>query len=612
MRDLVGDVLSGRYQMVARIAGGGMGDVYRAQDLLLDRAVAVKVLQPTLAADPELVERFKLEARAAARLTHPNVVAVHDWGAEDERTYYMIMEYVAGTDLRDVLVSRGSLEPAHAVEVAIAVADALSAAHVEGLVHRDIKPENVLIARTGRVKVADFGIAAVADADRTMPGVIPGTLRYLSPEQAAGHRATHASDVWAAGAVLAECLTGRPPLQGAGSDLMRQRAEEHPQAPSEQAPLTPRELDDIVLKACALDPADRFKDASFMADALRRFAVRSLPDAEPLTNLLDEITIDIQVPDAESTEWLDSRHRRRRSHPHPSKRRRRGLAAVAVIAAVLLVAGAIQAVPALRGPDRVEVPSVTNLDERRATARLEARGFEVRIERARSKVERRGEVLSQSPQSGSLEEGQTVTLTVSSGPPRRKLPSLVGLTVERAEAKLTKRGLLLGDITKKYSMDGIGTVIGQRPLKERVAWGSSVDLIVSRGPEPLEVPDVSGLSGDKAAARLREAGFVAVLAESYSDDVPSGKVVSTSPGAGEVSLQGSEIEIYVSIGPEFEELQMPDVTGMTVKAARDRLTKLGLRVKVVESCEGGSVVAETEPLAGSTVHENDLVALFVC
>jgi eukaryotic-like serine/threonine-protein kinase len=612
MRDLVGEVLSGRYHMMARIAGGGMGDVYRAQDLLLDRAVAIKVLQPNLAADPELVGRFKLEARAVARLTHPNVVAVYDWGAEDERTYFMVMEYVAGTDLRDVLVTHGSLEPAHAVEVAIAVCDALSAAHSEGLVHRDIKPENVLIARTGRVKVADFGIAAVADADRTMPGVIPGTLRYLSPEQAAGRRATHASDVWAAGAVLAECLTGRPPLQSAGTDLMKRRAQEPPEAPSVLAPLTPRELDEIVIKACALDPSQRFKDASYMADALRRFAVRSLPESTPLTALLDEVTIDIHVPDAESTEWLDSRNRRRRAHPHPSRRRRRGLAALAAVLGALLLAGAVGAVSAFRGPSRVEVPSVTSLNHRRATARLEAAGLEVEIERHRSKAEPRGAVLAQSPQTGTLEEGQVVSLVVSSGKPRVKVPSLVGLTVERATAKLTKSDLLLGDITKEFSMDRIGTVIGQRPLKERIPWGASVDLIVSRGPEPIDVPDVSGLPATRAAAQLRAADFVPVVVESYSNNVPAGKVVSTSPAAGAVALEGSAIEVYVSIGPEFEALKMPDVTGMGVGAARDRLEKLGLRVKVVESCEGGNVVAETEPLAGTTVYENDLVALFVC
>src|ERR687896_1750975 len=233
LRDLVGQTLSGRCRLVTRLAGGGMGEVFRGQDLLLDRTVAVKVLQPSLAADPDLVELFKAEARAAARLTHPNVVAVYDWGFDDERTYYMVMEYVPGTDVRDVLVGRGFVAPIQAAEIVACLCDALGAAHAGGLVHRDVKPENVLIARDGTVKVADFGIAVVVDADHTVPGGgVPGTLRYLSPEQAQGHEATWASDVWAAGAVLAELLTGQPPLQGAGADLLHRRAgEETPPPP---------------------------------------------------------------------------------------------------------------------------------------------------------------------------------------------------------------------------------------------------------------------------------------------------------------------------------------------------------------------------------------------
>src|SRR3712207_1288370 len=181
MQDIVGDTLAGRYRLLSRLAGGGMGEVYRAHDHLLDRAVAVKVLQPSLASDPELVDRFKAEARAAARLSHPNVVAVYDWGSENEHTYFMVMEFVAGTDLRDVLVSRGCLEPGQAAEIVAALCDALGAAHARGLVHRDVKPENVLIARDGQVKVADFGIAVVVDADRTSPGgTVTGTLRYLA------------------------------------------------------------------------------------------------------------------------------------------------------------------------------------------------------------------------------------------------------------------------------------------------------------------------------------------------------------------------------------------------------------------------------------------------
>ncbi|MDP9227179.1 MAG: protein kinase, partial [Actinomycetota bacterium] len=159
MQDFIGETLSGRYSFLTRIAGGGMGDVYRARDLLLDRPVAIKVLQPSLASDPDFVARFRAEARAAARLTHPNVVGVYDWGSADDLTYYMVMEYVPGRDLRQVLAAQGALEPAQAVQVMAEVCDALDAAHATGLVHRDVKPENILIDPTGKVKVADFGIA---------------------------------------------------------------------------------------------------------------------------------------------------------------------------------------------------------------------------------------------------------------------------------------------------------------------------------------------------------------------------------------------------------------------------------------------------------------------
>ncbi|MDQ3645383.1 MAG: protein kinase, partial [Actinomycetota bacterium] len=307
MRDLVGETLSHRYRLVARVAGGGMGEVYRGHDLLLDRSVAVKILQPSLAQDPELVERFRAEARAAARLTHPNIVGVHDWGCEGDRTYYMVMEYVSGTDLRDVLVARGSLQQRQAVEIVASVCDALHVAHLKGLVHRDVKPENILLNRSGEVKVADFGIAIVVDADRTSPGgMIPGTLRYLSPEQARGAHATAASDLWAAGAVLSELLTGLPPLQGAGPELLTRRAQEPPRPPSSWDPEIPEELDEIVLKACALDPAQRFGNAVEMAGALRRIATFRLAEAEPLEALLDQVTGETSVIDSDLTLFQDS------------------------------------------------------------------------------------------------------------------------------------------------------------------------------------------------------------------------------------------------------------------------------------------------------------------
>jgi beta-lactam-binding protein with PASTA domain len=605
LRDIVGETLSGRYRVVTRIAGGGMGEVYRGHDLLLDRPVAVKILQHSLADDPELVDRFRLEARAAAKLVHPHVVTVYDWGAEDDRTYYMVMEFVAGTDLRDVLVSRGALEPAQAVDVMTAVCDALAAAHDKGLVHRDVKPENVLISQSGVVKVADFGIAVVADADRTAPGIVPGTLRYLSPEQARGSHATFASDIWAAGAVFSECLTGRPPLQGSGPDLLRRRAEDPPLPPSSVDRSIHPDLDAIVLRACAVEPDDRWPTASAMAAELRRAAARSVASAPPLADLVDDLKVE-DLPELEPTTRVARAAARRRRRPR--------LPLKGILLAALLVAAAAVGVSWLTGPVMVDVPSLVRMDRTEATERLNELGLVPEFVRRKDKFEEKGEVLDQSPLAGkTVEEGSAITLTVSSGPPRVALPTLVGMSLAEAEAVLTDndRGLVRGSVTREYSLKEEGTVIRYEPSEDRIPWGSTVDLTVSKGPEPLEVPDVAGLSEDKAVGRINTAGFAAAVGGYYSDDVAAGVVIGTSPGPGEIVPEGGEVEVQVSIGPEFEELRLPDVRDMTVADASAKLEGIGLRTRVEQSC-AGDLVIETEPVSGSTVQENDVIALFVC
>ena len=608
MRDLVGETLSHRYRLVARVAGGGMGEVYRGHDLLLDRSVAVKILQPSLAQDPELVERFRAEARAAARLTHPNIVGVHDWGCEGDRTYYMVMEYVSGTDLRDVLVARGSLQQRQAVEIVASVCDALHVAHSKGLVHRDVKPENILLNRAGEVKVADFGIAIVVDADRTSPGgMIPGTLRYLSPEQARGAHATAVSDLWAAGAVLSELLTGLPPLQGAGPELLTRRAQEPPRPPSSWDPDIPEELDEIVLKACALDPAQRFGNAAEMAGALRRIATFRLPEAEPLENLLDQVTGETGVIDPDLTLFQDSNAPRRRGGLPGLK------TVLSVLVIFLLLAGTAGAVSRFVMPQMVAVPDLSGVSKAQAERRAENVGLEVLVVARENDLEvPKGSVLEQSPTSGELEEGSTIELTLSLGPPKVKLPSLIGLSLEEAAQKLADKDLFQGDVTKEFSLEEEGTVIDQSPLDGKLVIGTEVHLVVSKGPEPVEVPDVSGMSAEKAGAALEDAGFEPVLVDAYSDDVPDGDVISTSPGAADVVGEGSEIEVYVSIGPEFSDIKMPDVRGMDVNAATARLEGLGFTVRINRPCSGGTTVVETDPIPGVMWPENEPVALFLC
>ena len=608
MRDLVDKTLSHRYRLLSRIADGGMGEVYRAHDLLLDRRVAVKVLQPSLAQDHELVTRFRMEARAAARLSHPNIVAVYDWGSDDEQTYYMVMEYVAGTDLRDVLVASGVLQPAQAAEIMASVCEGLAAAHVHGVVHRDIKPENVLIARDGTVKVADFGIAAVADYERATPnGTITGTLRYLSPEQARGEGAIPASDVWSAGAVLAELLTGKPPLQGSGNDLLRRRAEEPPIAPSTFDPSITPAMDDIVLRACAVDPAQRFTTAGEMAHALRRASWRSLPDAPSLGSLLSEVTGEIRLPDLEPTNF-EGRVGRKKRKPKMAR-----LAALLLVLAALAF-GATKGVAAFLAPQQVDVPELKGIPLDEATERASEYDLSVEVAKRKSHLKiAQGAVISQKPENGTLEEGSTIEVVVSKGLPMMDVPDILGMQKAKAEKAIRSAKLKVGAVAKRFDDEAAGTVVAQEPTGGRLEWGSRVAFVISKGPRPVQVPDVVGLESRKAEKALDQAGFTALVSEQYSDDVEAGVVMGMTPTAGADALPGSEITIVVSLGPEFDTFKMPDVRTMSSDAARARLESEGLNVRVlkVDGCSGDTV-QDTDPLPGTTVKESSSVTIYVC
>lgn len=612
MRDLIGATLSGRYRLLTRIAGGGMGDVYEARDERLNRLVAVKVLECSVAEDDELIERFRAEARAAARLTHPNIVSVYDWG-RDEDLCYMVMEYVGGSDLRDLLIAEGSLEPGQAVEVVIAVCGALTAAHGAGVVHRDIKPENVLVASTGEIKVADFGIAAVADAERAAHGAhASGTARYLSPEQARGEDATPQSDVWAAGVLLAELLTGRLPLRGE-SDLVRRRAGQEPVPPSYFVPAVPRDVDAVVMRACALDPAERFEDAGTMAAALGRVAARSVPDAPSVTSLVDDLARRVHLPDAGRISRRKSRAEPRRARRQRRRRIRLARLAVVLVGLVGLVWLGGNAVPAVLGPAEVAVPDLVGLSPAGADQRAQAVGLDVRIvDHRRTLAEPAGRIVTQSRTGGRLEEGSTVRVVLSAGAPKVRVPPVTGLLRDGARTRLRAAHLRVGRVTARHSGKPQGLVLAQQPTEGKLERGTTIDLVVSAGLRPVTVPDVLGMSRAKATNTLEEAGFRVEAGTGYSSSVPDGDVISTAPGGDVSTRRGSKVEMVVSSGPQYRKVQLPDVRNLSSDAARQRLESLGLTVSIVDSCGGGTTVVETEPIAGSTVRQGDKVALYVC
>jgi serine/threonine-protein kinase len=516
---------------------------------------------------------------------------------------------VSGTDLRDLLVSRGSIDPTHAASIMAAACEALSVAHGSGLVHRDVKPENILLARDGTVKVADFGIAAVVDVDRTAPGgSIPGTLRYLSPEQARGEEATAASDIWAAGAVLAELVVGAAPNAGSGAELLRRRASEPTKGPSSYDPNVPVEIDEVVLRACALDPADRYADAAEMARDLRAVSGTASPETPPVDLLLDHVTGEIRLPDMEPTTFVSSRVRRRQL-----KRRARIKAVFIAILLLLVVGGGASAASWLFAPEMVPVPDITGKPKKIAIAQAEAEGLEVRITgRERTLEQPKGSVISQTPDDGELQEGSTIKVVVSAGPPLHKVPDLMGLTTKEARGRLAVYDMEIGKRDYDYSDKPPGTIIAYEGVGKKLPWGSAINITVSKGLRPTPIPDVLDMKASKAEAAIRDAGLVPVMIDAYSDKVPKGKVISTDPIAGEMIGEGGEVNVYVSIGPEFKKLKMPDVRGMHVDEARAKLEGLELRVQIVQSCDGGEIVTETHPVAGTTVREGEKVALFVC
>lgn len=582
------DTIAGRYRVTARIASGGMGQVYRARDQVLGRTVAVKVLPSDLAVRPGFVERFRAEAQAAARLSHPNVVQVHDWG-EAEDTYFMVMEYVRGRNLREVLAVAAPLAPRRAAEVVSQLLGALAAAHESGLVHRDVKPENCLVTVDGTVKVTDFGIARLAEGGRTS-GELFGTVAYAAPEQIRGEKVDLRADLYAAGCVLYELLAGAPPFEGDVASVLRRHLEERVPPPSRERPEAGAELDRVVLRATDPDPSGRYASAREMAADLDR-AAGSLPEAPPLSELAAELTSEVA---AEAMETVVPAGRRR-------PRRLRWV----LLALLLTAAGAGGW---LLRP--VEVPDVGGLAQSEAQQRLVGAGFSVDLSFSHSD-ERPGTVLGTEPAAGKLaRRGGTVVVEVSRGPQVAEVPRVVGMSVEDARKTLREAGLLEGEVTEQFAREPAGTVVDQNPRGGQVRAASPVGLVVSRGPELVDVPEVRGKLFDEAQAALQGAGF-AVLKEEAFNDAPAGTVLDQAPKPGERVERGSQARLAVSKGPE--PFAMPDVGGKTCGEARIQLEELGLGV-VVQSRSGACAanrVLGQDPLPGATVRKGQEVTLYV-
>ena len=450
---LLGRLLDGRYRLDTTIARGGMATVYAATDTRLDRPVAVKVMRPGLADDPEFVERFAREARAAARLSSPEVVAVHDQGTDASTgTAYLVMERVSGGTLRDVLRDQGAPPPARALDLLEPVLVALAAAHGAGLVHRDVKPENVLLSADGRVKVADFGLARAIETSSVTAttGVLIGTVAYLAPEQVEHGRTDTRTDVYAAGVLLFELLTGAPPYASESPMTVAYRhVHDDVPPPSRLVEGIPAGLDDLVVRATRRDPAARPVDAgAFLAELRTVRADLGDTAGGPVVRKAGAPTL--VVPRSQLVPQERATTRRR--------------LVLWVLAALVAVAAAAGGWWALVGR-YTDAPAVVGLTESQARERLTAAGFTVE-ERPAVYSDRVPEdhVVDQDPVAdGRVVEGGTVTLTSSLGPDRREVPELAGRTREQAAAALEEVGLVVGGAGEAFSDLPVGVVVRTDP-----------------------------------------------------------------------------------------------------------------------------------------------------
>lgn len=605
---LVGRLLDGRYRLQALIARGGMATVYRATDTRLDRVVAVKVPHTTFAEHPEFVERFTREARAAAALHSPDVVAVHDQGRDGATGLpYLVMEHVAGQTLRDLLCSRGALPPAEAVRVLEPVLRALAAAHAAGTVHRDVKPENVLVADDGdggvRVKVADFGLARAVTSVSVTRTLI-GTVAYLAPEQVESGVADPRSDVYATGIVLFELLTGAPPYSSDSlMTVMYRHVHEDVPAPSSITPGIPAAVDDLVLRATRRDPAARPVDAgAFLAEV--RAVLADLPPDRP-----GRATTVLAAGSGPQHTLVVDPTLRRPARPASTGRSRRRLIWTLVVA--VLAAGALAGGWYLGSGRYAGVPDVLRADPAAATTTLRNAGFRVQIDGAGlfSEDIPTGQVVAERPGAGTrTTKGTVVTLVLSKGPDRRAVPEVAGKDVAGATAALRAVGLQVGSPRQQFSDKPSGTVVGtDPPAGTRLRPDTAVTLLVSKGLEMLAVPSVVKLPQDQAVKALADGGFTADVQLVFSD-ATKGTVVAQDPAQG-TAPRGAAVKLQVSKGPDL--VTVPDVRAMPKAQAEATLTAAGLAVRWFDIPGGPGRVLSTQPGAGTQARRGSTVTGYV-
>lgn len=572
---LLGCTLDGRYRIESLAARGGMASVFLATDLRLRRPVAVKVMHQSLAEDPQFVERFRREARAAAALTHPHVVSVHDQGLDVQTgAVYLVMELIQGHNVRDLLGERGPLTPIQALAVMDPLLQALEAAHEAGFIHRDIKPENIMISDSGRIKVTDFGLArAIADSQThaTTRGVLMGTVSYLSPEQVEQGKADARSDLYSAGIVLFEMLTGQVP-HSAESPIAVAFQHVHGEIPppSEFKTGIPVSLDALIQKATHRDPTLRFQSAAEFLEAVK--TVRQLIESGDIDStpavLQSSLPLKPSETSDQTTEFRNQKHR-------PQRRK------LFVSLALMFVLG-IGGYFFLQSMNTATVPQLIGLTEETAREALKGRDLNARVVQEFSDTVDVGLVLLASPESGSrVSKGSDIQLTISMGPELFEIPDVIGQSWVDVQTSLIDLGFKPAIAAEDFHPEfGAGIIIEiDPPAFSKHPAGTELAVIISKGPAPIKVPNVINTSEQSATQKLQAKGFQQIIIKrEFSSKIKKGFVISMTPAAASKQFADITVELVISDGPP--PVKVPNITGMTLKRAIETLEQAGLKYKI--------------------------------
>jgi beta-lactam-binding protein with PASTA domain len=619
-------LLAGRYRLSRKLGSGGMADVWLADDEELGRRVAVKILHERYANDAQFVERFRREATHAAGLSHPNIVSIYDRG-EADGSYYIVMEYVEGRTLKELIVTRGPCPVPVSVAYTRQILSALGYAHRNGIIHRDIKPHNVIVDREGRVKVTDFGIARAGTSQMTEAGSIIGTAQYLSPEQARGAPVEASSDLYSTGVVLYEILTGSVPFNGETPvEIAMKHLSETPQPPSALRSEIPHDLDLVVLRSLAKEPSDRYQAAADMSrdlDLVSRgesvgsetesaatvvLSGKAAPGAEAAAAAMTTVGRGQPAPGAE----------RYRAYDGPVRKSRPWWPWVlaAGVALALAVGGYflwLKIQDQIDQSQPVAVENYTGIRQANAVALIEGDGFTPFVEKAPSSDVEAGYVIDQDPPAGTKQPRDSrVTITVSTGKANVTVPSVVGQSITEAVQALANLGLTTTTV-RVNSDKPVDIVTAQAPAAGAVVVeGAEVRINVSKGPKQVAVPSVLGLSIDQASAQLQAAGFFVLRTDVESNEV-AGTVVGQSPAGNSTAPSGAKVTLQVSQGPTT--VPVPDVTQADSDSAIAALETAGFTVDVIVQDTDDptleNIVIRQTPVGGTEAKPGSRVTLYV-